>query len=88
MFHCTANVTFVRKCNQKFPINVGKSKTKNCIFLTINVNILEFFDADPGYEKDNFGSGMEKIPIRDPVKHPGSATLLKLSRFQYFRTKW
>jgi hypothetical protein len=45
------------------------------------VKTLKFFDADPG-------SGMEKIPIRDPgwknsdlgsgirEKHPGSATLL------------
>jgi hypothetical protein len=32
-----------------------------------------FFDADPGSEK--FGSGMEKIRIQDPGKHPGSATL-------------
>jgi hypothetical protein len=33
------------------------------------VKILKFFDAD-------LGSGMEKIRIRDPEKHPGSATLL------------
>jgi hypothetical protein len=37
------------------------------------VKILQFFDADPGWDK--FGSGMEKV--RDPgYKHPGSATLL------------
>jgi hypothetical protein len=35
------------------------------------VKILKFFDANPGWKK--FGSGMEKIRIRD--KHPGSATL-------------
>jgi hypothetical protein len=33
--------------------------------------ILKFFDADPDGKK--FGSGMEKIRIRD--KDPGSATL-------------
>ncbi len=32
------------------------------------VKILKFFDAD-------LGSGMEKSRIRDPEKHPGSATL-------------
>jgi hypothetical protein len=37
------------------------------------VKILKFFDADPGWKK--FGSGMEKIRIRD--KHPGSATLVQ-----------
>jgi hypothetical protein len=34
------------------------------------VRILKFFDADPG-------SGMEKIRIQDPDKHPGSATLVE-----------
>ncbi len=39
------------------------------------VKILKFFDADLGWKK--FGSGTEKIQIRDPRdKHPGSATLL------------
>ncbi len=39
--------------------------------------ILKFCDADPGWEK--FGSGMEKIRIRDPEFgiNPGSATLQK-----------
>jgi hypothetical protein len=36
------------------------------------VKVQKFFDADPGWKK--FGSGMEKIRIRD--KHPGSAILL------------
>ena len=42
------------------------------------VKILKFYDADPGWKK--FGSGMEKIRIRDEKKsrirdkHPGSAT--------------
>ncbi len=31
--------------------------------------LLKFFDGDPG-------SGMEKIRILDPGKHPGSATLV------------
>jgi hypothetical protein len=35
------------------------------------VEMLKFFDADPGWKK--FGSGMEKFRIRD--KNPGSATL-------------
>jgi hypothetical protein len=36
------------------------------------VKILKFFDADPGWKK--FGSGLEKIRIRDI--HPGSTTLV------------
>jgi hypothetical protein len=35
------------------------------------IQILKFFDADPGWEK--FGSGIEKFRIGD--KHPGSGTL-------------
>jgi hypothetical protein len=30
------------------------------------VKILKFFDADPGWKKYWYGSGMEKIRIRDP----------------------
>jgi hypothetical protein len=41
------------------------SKSLETVFL---VKILKFFDGDPGWKK--FGSGMEKIRIRD--KHPGS----------------
>ncbi len=41
---------------------------------SFGVKILNFFYGDPGWKK--FGSGMEKIRIRD--KHPGSATLLTL----------
>ncbi len=38
------------------------------------VQILNFFDVDPGWKK--FVYGMEKNRIRDPGwKHPGSATL-------------
>jgi hypothetical protein len=50
------------------------------------VNILKFFDADPGSGMEKiwirdpgwkkFGSGMEKIRIQDREKHPRSATLL------------
>jgi hypothetical protein len=50
------------------------------------VKILKFFNADPGWKK--FGSGMEKIHIRDPgwinsdpgsgVNVPDPATLLLL----------
>jgi hypothetical protein len=36
----------------------------------LGIKILKFFDADPVS-----GFGMEKIRIRDPEKHPGSATL-------------
>jgi hypothetical protein len=46
------------------------SKSLETIFW---VKIPKFFDADPGWKK--FGSGMEKIRIWDPDKHPGSATL-------------
>jgi hypothetical protein len=37
------------------------------------VKILTFFDADPGTGMEKFGTGKEKIRIRD--EHPGSATL-------------
>jgi hypothetical protein len=37
------------------------------------VKMLKFFDADPESGMEKFGSGMEKIRIRD--KHPESATL-------------
>jgi hypothetical protein len=47
------------------------SKSSETIFL---VKILKFLDADPGSGMKKFGSGMEKIRIRD--KHPGSATLV------------
>jgi hypothetical protein len=36
------------------------------------VKMLKLFDEDAGWKQ--FGSGMEKIRIRD--KHPGSATLI------------
>jgi hypothetical protein len=39
---------------------------------TFWVKTLKLFDADPGWKK--FGSGMEKIRIRD--KHLGYATLI------------
>jgi hypothetical protein len=32
--------------------------------------VLKFFHANPG-------SGMEKLRIRDPGKHPGSATMMR-----------
>jgi hypothetical protein len=38
------------------------------------VKKLKFFEADPGWKLKEFGSGIEKIGIRD--KHPGSATLV------------
>jgi hypothetical protein len=38
------------------------------------VKILNFFDVDPGSGGKKFGSGMEKIRMRD--KHPESAALL------------
>jgi hypothetical protein len=41
----------------------------------LGLKILKFFDADPGWTK--FGSGMEKIWIRD--KHLGSTTLIEIT---------
>jgi hypothetical protein len=46
------------------------SQSLQTIFL---VKILKFFDVDSESGMEKFGSGMEKIRIRD--KHPGSATL-------------
>jgi hypothetical protein len=54
------------------------------------VKILKFFDADPG------GSGIfligdpgwEKFRIRDPGKHPGSATLILRLRLIWISVAW
>jgi hypothetical protein len=49
------------------------------------IKILKFFDADPGSGNlFDLGSGMEKFAsvIRD--KHPGSATVVDLSKFLLF----
>jgi hypothetical protein len=56
----------------------------------LGVKILKFFDSDPGgkqiriREGNKFGSGMEKIQIRD--KHPGSATMLTKRNEDDYRT--
>jgi hypothetical protein len=37
-----------------------------CLKTIFGVKILEFFDADPGCNNADRGSGMEKIRIQDP----------------------
>ncbi len=39
----------------------------------LRVEILKFFDVDPGSGKEKFRSWIEKVRVRN--KHPGSATL-------------
>jgi hypothetical protein len=40
------------------------------------LQILKFFDAEPEGIRNLFDPGWEKFRIRDPDKHPGSATLI------------